>query len=103
MYVIETIRKRFAIIGADSNQSTTRMYPFNVKNSVVLLMFVIDLIINDGYFFYGAVSFQEYVNSSFDCSTCFIGTMVFAIIIWKMVKIIIFLKNLSKIIEKRKY
>lgn len=95
---IETIRKRFAIIGIEPYQSTRL-----TKNLLVLLMYAINLTMNGTFLIYGADNFQEYVNSAFTCSTLIVGTTAFAIIIWKMKKIMKFLKHLDKTIKKRKY
>lgn len=102
MEVIKIIRKQFAMIGIVSDQSTI-MYPFNAINLMVLFMFVIDLIINGVYFFYGAENFQEFVNSAFACSALIVSAMAFATLIWEMAKIYEFLKNLEKTIENREF
>lgn len=102
MEAIESVQKQFAIIGIGNFDHTSRTYPFNEKNSMVLLMFLVDLIMNVVYFLDGAASFDDYVNSVFTCSTIIVAATAFAIIIWKMTKIMIFLENLGKCIKHSK-
>lgn len=97
MEVIESIQKQFEIIGIGNYDQTSRLYPFNGKNSMVLLMFLMDLIINGGFFLHGAESFDEYVNSVFTCSTIIVAGTAFAIIIWKM------FDKIGEIIKKSEY
>lgn len=101
MIVIETIRQQFGIIGIGDYNPSNRMYPFNERNLLVLLLFFLNLIINGVYFCNGADSFDEYVNSVFTCSTIIVAATAFGIIIWKMKQIFKFFKNLKKIIKKR--
>lgn len=102
MKVIEAIRRQFAMIGIVPEQSTMS-YPFNAINIMVLLMFVIDLVINGVYCFYGAANFREYVNSAFACSALTVSMMAFATLIWEMAKVYQFLANLEKTIKSREY
>lgn len=102
MKSIGIIRKRFRIIGIDDYDQSSRLYPFNGKSLMVLLMYAIDLIINGIFLLDGAESFQEYVNSMFTCSTLIVSVMGFEVVIWKMAKLFEFLKKLEKTIEKRK-
>lgn len=103
MDIIKSMRNQFALIGIHkwSNQSS-RIYPLNEKNLMVLLMFIIDLIINGVYFIHGADNFQKYVNSAFTCSTLAVGVMAFATIIWRIPKIFEFFDELEKTIKSRK-
>lgn len=103
MKAIRTIRERFELIGIGDYDQASRMYPFNVKNLMVLLMFFIDLIINGVFFLDEADGFQEYVNSVFACSTLIVGVLGFAVLIWKMPKIFKFLTKLEETFEKSEH
>lgn len=87
------------MIGITNHDHASRTYPFNEKNAIVLLMFLMDLIINGGFFLLDADSFEEYVNSVFTCSTIIVVAAAFAIIIWKMTKIFIFFTNIGTVIN----
>lgn len=98
MDTIKTIRKQFAIIGIGDNDKSSCFYPINGKNSVILLLYFIDLIINGVYFVHGADSFQKYVNSTFTCSTIVVGVAICVLCIGRMPKIFEFFKNLEETI-----
>lgn len=98
MEVIQSIRNQFATIGIGDYDQTSRTYPLNERNAMVFLLFVLNIIINGVFFLHGADNFEDYVNSTFTCSTIIVAGTAFAIIVWKMTKISTFFNNLGMIV-----
>lgn len=98
MKCFASIRYYFAIVGI----TASKQHKFNVKTSMVFVMYSMNLTINGVYLFRDADDFEEIVNLIYVCSTHLVGLMTFITIIWRMENKFTFLDRLEKIIGKSK-
>lgn len=101
MEVFKLIQVYFIELGVNANQSV-RSHPFNAKNVMVLIIFILSILSNLIYLIGFATTFEEYTSCLNLIASLVVCFMVFAIIVWKMKELFEFIKLLDHMIQKSK-
>lgn len=89
-------------VGITSQQSIKR-HPFNIKNSSVLIILCMYIIVLQMYLIYSAPSLKDCVDCIYLMITVAATALNFAFINWKMAKIFRFIDNLEMIVKTSKF
>lgn len=98
MKIFKSVRVYFRMLGVDADHSI-QSNPFNAKNLLVFIVFILSIISNFVYILNYANSFEEYTNCINTVSTVFIGITVFGILVWKMRELFEFIQCLENAIQ----
>lgn len=79
-----------------------KLYPFNLRNTIMVLIFSMGLISNVMFLIYGATNLSEYTDSIYLLITGQSSSLNFAFVTWKMVEIFRFLEDLEDTIRSSK-
>lgn len=97
MKILQTVQKKYAILGICSNQSKC-----NRKSVLMCLIYSLGCTLSALFLFYEANSFQEYTNNIYITSALAMCVTFFAIVVVKMRKLFEMIDNMEKSIDESK-
>lgn len=101
MKIFQTAEENFSLMGITAYQSTQK-YPFNTRNSLVLLILCTTLFSNIMRLIREASTFKDYTISIFSACTMTVSILIFAIILKRMRYLIYYQNYIQEIINKSK-
>lgn len=99
--IMEPIYHILTHVGMSSHLSIKR-HPFNMRNSIVLLLLGTYVAGTAMYLIYGATNLKEYTDCIYLFASSISAMVNFVFISWKMEEIFRFLKNLEDIVNTSK-
>lgn len=98
----ELVQKKFAIIGYSLHYSTQR-YHLNARNMTMIVLMVANTLATGVYIFYGAKSFDEFLENIYLTTTLAVDLAMCVINIVLMPKIFKLIENLTLTVNKSEY
>lgn len=104
MKVLEFVKSEFSMLGICLNTTkSVQRYSFNLKNSLILSVLIIGIILSCVHLLYIAKSFNEFTYSLYAMSSMLTGTICFAAMVWKMQPMSKYVDRLESTINKSEY
>lgn len=101
MKILQNVQNYFAMLGIRSSNSL-QQHPFNMKNSVIFLIFTVLFFMSHIFLFCKASSLAEYADGLYQCVTGDFIHIDFVIHIYIVTKLVKFIDNFEKVIQKSK-
>lgn len=101
MKLFVLIQKNLAAAGFSFHYSTQK-YHLNARNAAVVVILSMNMVTSGAYVFYGAESFDEYLENILITFTLAAALTIFIIVIVLMPKIFLLIDNLEQTINKSK-
>lgn len=102
MKIFQSNLKLLQIMGITSFQSI-QSNPFNIRNVVLLSIFVSSVIMSGGFLFYTANDFSEYTESFYVTSTLIVSGTVFVNFVLNMRKFFQLVNSIEDVIQKSEH
>lgn len=103
MYIFRTIKESLALLGIRSPHTVNEFQRFNLRNTLILMDFVLSTISMGMFLIYENGTIGQYSNAIYGSSSSALLVLLMFTLIWKTEKIYELMTNFDEIIRKREF